>query len=322
MVRQLIRMRVLEEFRLGGYYLIAIDGTGHLVFNHKHCEHCLVQERDGKPLYYYHNVLDAKIVTENGFALSIGTEFIENKDGKKKQDCELSAFYRLAPKIKKAFPQLKICLLLDALYDGNPVFDICKDYDWKYIITFKEGSMPDLYDEYNRLKPLHQENKGLFKKDDLIQKYNWVTSMDYKGHLLNALECNESKLKEVTKFVWLTNFDVNDNNFKQIARGGRLRWKTENEGFNMQKNGGYNLEHAYSYDEVAAKVFYLLLQIAHFISQLMEKGSLIKSQIQKVFGSIRNIARRLLEDFRTKSTNPEELQRMLSPPFQIRFDSS
>ena len=27
--------------------------------------------------------------------------------------------------------------------------------------------------------------------------------------------------------------------------GGRLRWKTENAGFNVQKNGGYNMEHAY-----------------------------------------------------------------------------
>jgi len=39
----------------------------------------------------------------------------------------------------------------------------------------------------------------------------------------------------------------------------RLRWKIENEGFNVQKNlGGFNLEHPYSQDPNASKVFYLL----------------------------------------------------------------
>jgi len=105
--------------------------------------------------------------------------------------------------------------------------------------------------------------------------------------------------------------------------GGRLRWKIENEGFNMQKNGGYNLEHPYSKDEVAMKNFYLLLQIAHIISQLIEKGSLLKKEIKKVLGSIRNVSRMLLESLRTKPPDIEELQMELSIPFQIRFyDSS
>ena len=33
-------------------------------------------------------------------------------------------------------------------------------------------------------------------------------------------------------------------NFLEISNhGGRLRWKIENEGFNVQKNGGFGLEH-------------------------------------------------------------------------------
>ena len=91
----------------------------------------------------------------------------------------------------------------------------------------------------------------------------------------------------------------------------------------MQKNGGYNLEHAYSKHELAVKNFYVLLQIAHTISQLMEKGNLLKNQIKETFGCIRNIAHKLLEDLRTKFIDPAQLQRELSTPFQIRFfDSS
>ena len=326
MVDRLIRMRALEKFRLlGKYYLITIDGTGHLVFNNKkrHCEHCLVKKKDGKVLYYYHNVLEAKLVTENGLAISIATEFIENPDkGASTQDCELRAFYRLIKNLKKDFPQLSVCLLLDGLYAAGPVFDICKNHNWKYIITFKEGSMSDVYAEYMNLKPLFKETFKKITDGKIKQKFNWVTGIDYGEHSLNVLECNESKpRKEKKRFVWITNLQVNQYNFQQIAKGGRSRWKTENEGFNMQKNGGYNLEHAYSEHELAAKNFYFLLQISHIINQLMEKGSLLEDKIKEAFGSIRNIARKLLEDLRTKSIDPNQLQRELSTPFQIRFSA-
>lgn len=328
MVNRLIRMKTLERFRLlGKYYPITIDGTGHLAFNNKkrHCPHCLVKKKDGKVLYYYHNVLEAKLVTENGLAISICTEFIENPGkAENKQDCELRAFYRLVKNLKKDFPQLNICLLLDGLYAAGPVFDICKDYNWKYIITFKEGSMSDVYAEYMNLKPLYKETFREIKDDEIRQTFNWVTHIPYQEHSLKVLECNDFKPhKRRKRFVWITNFQVNQYNFQQISKGGRLRWKIENEGFNMQKNGGYNLEHAYSEHELAAKNFYFLLQISHIINQLMEKGSLLKEQIKKTFGCIRNVARKLLEDLRTKCIDPDQLQRQLSIPFQIRFfDSS
>lgn len=331
MIKRIIRSRCLEKFRLGLHYQIAIDGTGQLVFHERHCEHCLVKKRDGKALYYYHNVLEAKLVTSNGLALSLATEFIENPpEPYDKQDCELKAFYRLAKTLKRDFPQLNICLLLDALYAAEPVFDICKNNNWKYLITFKEGSMPATYEEYEALKKLQFENKTTVKieKEGIVQHYNWVRDIDYNGnHLLHVLECNELKPDKDgnngnTRFAWLTNLDIGRHNFKSTAKAGRCRWKVENEGFNIQKNGGYNLEHAYSEDELAGKNFYVLLQIAHIINQLMEKGSLLKDQIQKVYGSIRNIARKLLEDFRTKPVDKEYLESIFSGPFQIRFEWS
>lgn len=74
MINRLIRMKSLKSFRLWDkYYMVAIDGTGHLVFKDRHCPHCLTKQKDGKITYYYHNVLEAKIVTETGLALSIET---------------------------------------------------------------------------------------------------------------------------------------------------------------------------------------------------------------------------------------------------------
>ena len=322
MINRLIRKKCLNKYRLKGYYLVAIDASGHLIFNKRHCEHCLKAEKDGRVLYYYHPVLEAKLVLSNGMALSIGTEFIENPGRNVKvQDCELKAFRRLAEKFKKDFPQLKICLLLDGLYANKPVIDLCIKYGWKYIITFKEGSMPEVYGEYESIRKLHPENHLEHDCENVRQQYYWAPDvLQYKGTSnANVLECMEEKADKKTRFVWLTNFELNKENVKEIGGGGRLRWKIENEGFNTQKNGGYKLEHPYSEHIVALKNFYLLLQIAHIISQLMERGSLLMEEIKKSFGSIRNFAKRLLESLRTSVFDTTEIQAIHTSKFQIRL---
>lgn len=107
MVKKLIRKKVLDRWRLLGYFKVAIDGTGMLTFRERHCEHCLTKKlRNGKTLYY-HPVLEAKLVTDNGFAFSLMTQFIENTDPTAdKQDCETKAFYRLTERLKARFDLL------------------------------------------------------------------------------------------------------------------------------------------------------------------------------------------------------------------------
>ena len=182
--------------------------------------------------------------------------------------------------------------------------------------------MPKTYEEYLSLKKLCPENRAEIKDKNIIQNYNWVNGISYRRPVFDILECNESKVSSKgeilnTRFVWVTNLLVSKNNFSKIARGGRLRWKIENEGFNVQKNRGFNLEHPYSQNEIAMKNFYLLLQIAYIISQLMEKGSLLKDKIEKVFGSVSNVFDQLLEDLRTKFIGDNFSKK----PIQIRLSS-
>jgi hypothetical protein len=318
MANRLIRSKCLNKFRLlDSYFMIAIDGTGHLVYKERHCPHCLTKKKDGEILYYYHNVLEAKLVTGTGLAISVETEFICNNDGTTKQDCELNAFYRMVKRLKGRFPQLKICLLLDSLYAASPVMDILKRYNWKYITTFKEGSMPERYEEFLKLKNLCPENEIETANDKLSQSYGWVNDIDHKGNFFDVLELEELSIDKKTRFVWLTNFKIGKNNITKIAKGARLRWKIENEGFNVQKNRGFNLEHPYSQNEISMKNYYLLLQIAYIISQLMEKGSLLKDKIEKVFGSVSNVFEQLLEDLRTKLIGDNFSKK----PIQIRLSS-
>ena len=332
MINTLIRNKVLEKERLfGNYYAIAIDGTGMISFSTRHCDKCLTRKLSSGEILYYHNVVEAKLVTPSGLALSIATDFMENMPSRDKQvrqggsalgtNCELTAFKRLAPKIKKMFPQLKICMLGDALYAVKPVFDICNKYNWNFIFTFKEGRSSDIYSEYGKLKNIEDQNRLNIDTDEKIkQEYAWVNGIDYQGLSLNVTECveyNKNNCKTIP-FVYITNFMVNKDNCCIISQGGRLRHKIENQGFNTQKNEGYNLEHVFSIHPQASKNFYMLMQIAHLFNQLFERGSLLKN-VKQIFGSIENLTRELLETFRNFLIDKNLLESEIACSFQIRI---
>jgi hypothetical protein len=337
MVEELIRKKVLYHHRLlSHFHRIAIDGTGRLTFPERHCPRCLTCTQHGKTTYY-HPVLEAKLVTANGFAFSVMTEFIENP-GKNptKQDCELKAFYRLAGRLKQRFPRLPICLLLDGLFAGGPTFALCDQYHWKYLIVLTENDLPSVHEEFEALMPLAAENHLCFhpsSQPQTRQDFRWMNDISYvdsekREHILSVIECLETcthsrGTPKTTRFKWITNLRVKTNNILILTnQGGRLRWKIENEGFNVQKNGGYALEHAYTTDPTAAKVFYYLLQVAHTLAQLMEKGSLFRKAFPAGVGSAKNIAFRLLEAWRNLRLPSEQLQQILSARIQIRLDST
>jgi len=337
MVESLIRSKVLYRYRLfDQYFLVVVDGTGMLTFEERHCPHCLTMTHHGHTLYY-HPILEAKLVTRDGWVFSLLTEFIENPaEHPTKQDCELKAFYRLTERLHQRFPRLPLCLLLDGLFAGGPTFSICEQYHWKYIVVLQEDDLPAVNDEFKALLPLAPENHLIFQtgvQGEIQQDFHWVNHIAYVDsqkveHTLAVVECLETKPDaghhpHTTRFKWITNFKVTRNKVIELANeGGRLRWKIENEGFNVQKNGGYALEHPYSHTAIAAKVFYLLLQIAHLLFQLLEAGSLFRKAFPTGVGSSKNLAQRLLEAWRNLRLSLADLQSLFAARLQIRFDTS
>jgi hypothetical protein len=322
MVNRLIRMKALDRFRLFGHLLVALDGTGHLTYSARHCPHCLTQTHEGKTLYY-HPVLEAKIVTPPGLALSVATEFIENaSEAPSRQDCELKAFYRLAARLKACFPQARLCLLLDALYARAPVLRLCAQNHWRYIITLKAGALPCVFDEFERLKPLEPTQQRVWAKDGKRQTFRWINAIPHADGFLNVLECLEQNGDKTTRFVWVTNFPLTKDTVVPIAnKGGRQRWKIENQAFKAQKRDGMDMEHAYSDHPQASKNYYLLLQMAHMLIQLLCHG-LLKKTFTKTWGSFRNFVRRFAEAFRLSAIPDEGPIGTPGRPFQIRLDSS
>jgi hypothetical protein len=313
----LIRSKALDPFRLQGYFPVAIDGSQICTFDHEPWPGCPHRQLSGGSTQYFAYVLDAKLLTPWGMALSLATEMLTNEGHKNfdKQDCELKAFPRLVDKLYALFPRTPLCLLLDGLYATQNVIALIESKRWKYIITFKEGSMPERFPEALTLARLQKDNRLRVRQPHAVQEFSWADQLPIATFRPNVLFCYEHAHDGSTRqFVWMTNFHLCRNNVENIANnGGRLRWKIENEGFNVQKNNGYEMQHPYSEHANGFRVFYLLLLMAHYIAQLILHGNLIRS-LCKTFGSAKNFARRLAESMRN-----HWLPADLTLPGQIRF---
>lgn len=326
MIKHLIRNKYFENFKIRQkYWLIAVDATGMFTFKERHCKHCLTKKFKNESTIYYHNVLEAKLIVGD-MAFSIGTEFIENPNpNPTKQDCELKAFARLAEKLKKDYPRLGICILGDSLYASHGVMKICEDNNWKFIINLKEGSIPDVFSEFESIRKLEFKNRLTRNYDNkILRKFSWVNKLHHRDKQVDVFKCIEIQLDtgEFKEFVWITNFNVTNRNVEELGEGGRHRWKIENEGFNDQKNRGYNLEHPYAKNYNSVKNHYLLLQIAHIIGQLCENGSMLKKTINYIYGSFKNFSHKILEDLRCRILDRYKLDQILAEKIQIRFDST
>lgn len=319
--QRLIRMKALEDFRFHGDFIAAVDGTGYLSFSHSHCPQCLTQKHSSGKVSYLHPVLEAKLLSATGLALSLASEFIENPPGRtpadyqeQKQDCELNAFDRLATTLKATFPQLRLCLSMDSLYGCGRVFALCKKNRWHFVVTFKEGRTPDLWAEFQALLKLQPKQYLTTRLPDKTRRvYRWVEHLPYidsekRTWSLGAIICEEtSPSGEKTTFAWLTNLAVNRDSVIAIAdQVGRLRQKIENEGFNVQKNSGLNLEHVFSQNWDHAKAYYYLLQIGHLLMQVLHHNSLHlalakhygRNTVLTLWGALKKIPQRLLEGLR------------------------
>jgi hypothetical protein len=342
MVQRLIRMKALDAARLQGRFVVTLDATGHVSFHRRHCSDCLVRVHEHYTLYQ-HQVLEAKLLGPGDLTLSIASEFIENSDvnqtlngDHRKQDCELKAASRLLPALRGEFPQLRLCLAGDGLYACGRMFQLSQDYDCDFVFTFKEGQLPAVWADFQQLLTLCPENTlQRVTAEGRHQVYRWVHDLSYQDDqgrwwTFHALQCEETVDGQTTRFAWITRLKLNARTVEEVAtKGGRQRWHTENQGFNRQKNGGFNLEHVYGKNPETLKAYYYLLQIAHMILQVLEASSLLRrlaADCQRtpwqLFGSLKNLARRLLECFRYYGLADDAFDAARASRLRISLDTS
>lgn len=325
LIKNLIGKKVFHKFRIfGKYYNVVIDGTRVMNVPEGHCKHCLHTTSKNGKVTCFHNVSEGRLVGSNGFSVSLITEWIENPEGDfQKQDCELKAFVRLAKKLKEAFPGLPVCINADGLYPNKTFSDICRDNRWNFIVTFRDGNLPTVWSEVFALEALCPENRReviTYKSTGkIIHTYRRINNIDYEGHLLNWFECREQVGDQTSRFVYITDFQTDYDCVTEMTSSGRMRWKIENEGFNILKNHGYGLSHKYSRNSLqASKNYYQFMQIGHLINRLCELSSFFnRYPVAKT--TLRHLWKQLLSFMSHGRVGVKEIANFLSIPRQFRY---
>jgi len=111
---------------------------------------------------------------------------------------------------------------------------------------------------------------------------------------VNFIEYWEVGPGKVQHFSWVTDLRVSQRNVYQLMRGGRARWKIENETFNTLKNQGYNFEHNYGHgEENLSVVFATIMMLAFLVDQTQQLCCALFQAVWAKLGSKRLLWERM-----------------------------
>ncbi len=114
--------------------------------------------------------------------------------------------------------------------------------------------------------------------------------------LVNFLEYWEVSAEGTKYFSWVTDLPLTPATVYTVMRGGRARWKIENETFNTLKNQGYHFEHNFGHGEKnLSVVFALLMMLAFLVDQVQQLCDPLFRAAREKAGS----KRQLWENLRT-----------------------
>ena len=270
------RGKALEPYQyLGGHYLLSLDGTGYFSSNAVHCDHCCVKKNRRGEETYYHQLLGAVIVHPNRReVIPLAPEPITRADGLNKNDCERNAAKRLLRHIRREHPHLKLIVVEDALAANGPHIGLLKELGMRFIIGVKPGDHTALFEEVEKRACRQELEEWVFVDEEkVIHKFRFGNGLSLNRQQpdvsVNFLEYWEVRNGKTRHFTWITDIPLSQSLVFAIMKGGRARWKIENETFNTLKNQGYHFEHNYGHGHRhLATNLSLLMMLAFLVDQI------------------------------------------------------
>ena len=274
------------------HYLINGDGTGYFRSDKVNCECCLQfkgRKKDKKVRKFGHNMFASALVHPDlKEVFPLYPEPIINGDGATKNDCEQNAFKRFIADFRREHPKLDVVINLDALFATDPPIRLMMENDCSFIVGVKETNgtvyMQVNDGEIDGSTRSHSYNYEIGEKiiKQVTHRFRYKKSVRINQNMSSAkvnfvefwedIRWVDAKGREQHKrchFAWLTDIPVTNESIITIMKGGRARWKIENETFNTLKNQGYNLEHNYGHGKKNLSVnFIMMMFLAFFIDQI------------------------------------------------------
>lgn len=340
LVRNLIRSKKFARYLIDNRYPIAIDGTQKCVRDTLWAEECLKREvgkgEDSKTQYYVY-VLEASLAFANGMTIPVMSEILsytQGDTGNDKQDCEQKAFKRLARRLKQEFGHLPIMVLLDGLYPNGPIMELCGKNKWDFMIVLQDKSLKSVWEEYEGLKKLENNNHFNITRGNRKEHFEWVNGIEYyygprgrKKQIVHVVVCEEN-WKEVAKdsaevvtmqsrHARISSKPLGKwNAHNRCNLGARHRWGIES-GFLMEKRHGYHYEHMFSYNWNVMKGYHYLMRLGHLINIL----AIYSEALVKTVGElgVRGFIRFIRDTISGPWLDPVWVKKRLEDNFQLRL---
>ena len=294
--RQLQRAKVLEDYAfLEGRYLVALDGVEYFSSQKVHCDHCMTRHHKNGEVSYYHQMLGAVIVHPDfPEVIPLAPEPIQRQDGHNKNDCERNAARRWLEAFRKDHPHLRITVVEDALSSNAPHIRDLRAVGTHFILGVKEADHKHLFEQfYEQLEAGKvEELEEVDTRTKVACSYLFINGLtlnqdnrDVKINFLQYTEMDEAG-KPIRKWTWVVEVKLTKANVRRVMRGGRARWRIENETFNTLKNQGYHFEHNYGHGyKNLCVVLALLMMAAFLIDQVQQRCNKLFEKARVKVGS-------------------------------------
>lgn len=270
-VQTLQRTKALDSLRfMGRYYLVSLDGTGYFSSQKIHCEACLQRvHKESGEITYSHQLLGGAIVhPDHKVVVPLAPEPIIRQDGTTKNDCERNAAKRFFTNLRQDHPRLPIIIIEDALSANAPHLAALKQQRLRYIIGVKPGDHQYLFDYVAAAQAEGQSTTLERTQGSCSERVLFVNAAPLNASnpdvRTNFLEYWLTTGTKTQHFSWITDFTLSAANAFELVRGGRARWKIENETFNTLKNQGYHFEHNFGHGQRHLSVVLALLMLLAF----------------------------------------------------------
>ena len=277
--RQAQRGKVLEKLVfMKGCYLVSVAGTEYFSSKKIHCPSCL-EKKNAKTgeIRYSHQMLGAALVHPDfKEVLPVCPEPIEQQDGTSKNDCERNASKRFLEKFRQAHPHLGGIVIEDGLSANAPHLRELHKHNMHFILGVKPGDHELLFQQVEDASCLGNVTEHSVKIAHVTHRFRFLNQValnkSNQDVLVNVLEYWEIQEDGRTQhFPWVTDVEITRENVFMLMRGGRARWKIENETFNTLKNQGYQFEHNYGHGKNhLSVVFALLMMLGFLVDQVLQ----------------------------------------------------
>ena len=281
--RQLQRGKALEKMVfMEGCYLLNLDGTGYFSSDKRHSPACLQKKnsKTGKVIYYLQMLGAAIVHPDFKEVIPLCPEMIIKQDGDSKNDCERNAAKRFLAHLRREHPHLPLIVNEDALSSNAPHIRDLQEHNLHYILSVKPGDHEFLFQHVDTAAENKETTEFIIadeENQDIHHCFRIINvvplNKSNQDLLVNYIEYwEENTATGKTKhFSWITDFTITEENAIQLMRGGRARWKIENETFNTLKNQGYNFGHNYGLGKKnLSVVFVMLMMLAFLIDQILQ----------------------------------------------------